>query len=118
MINKNKKIKARKPVNKTTTKKVATKPVSAKKVAPKTTRKVTKPKAKSKITVQSVNSKQMNSTNPFERANVIKKNDKSYNLQTIAIDSNGLKIKKKTLKSNPTNDKLFREFLAKNKNRA
>lgn len=117
MINKNKKIKAKKPA-KTTTKKVATKPVSAKQVAPKTTRKVTKPKtAKSKITVQSVNAKQMKSANPFERANVIKKNDKSYNLQTIAIDNNGLKIKKKTLKSNPTNDKLFRDYLAK-KNRA
>lgn len=116
MINKNKKIKARKPA-KTTTKKVATKP-TAKKMAPKTTRKVTKPKtAKSKITVQSVNAKQMKSANPFERANVIKKNDKSYNLQTIAIDNNGLKIKKKTLKSNPTNDKLFRDYLAK-KNRA
>lgn len=94
MINKNKKIKAKKPVNKTATKNPA---------------KAVKPVQ----TAHSVKSKKVQ-VNPFSNADCIKKNKTSFKVQRIEASASGLKVITKTVKLTPKTNKQFKEYLATN----
>lgn len=48
--------------------------------------------------------------NPFESADLVKKNKSSYTVQKIKVGSSGLKVESKNIKANAKTNKLFNEF--------